>query len=85
MPESDDLYPGQGLGVIVTGVFVADLDDLTAIIRAAMPAHKVRALRLVTLGALDGCDRAELPVRRTTAARFTARRLPLEVRHCFLR
>ena len=62
--------------MIVTGVFVADLDDLTAIIRAAMSAHEMRALRLVTLGALHGRDRVELPVRRTTAARFTARRLP---------
>ena len=77
MPDADDLYPGQGLSVIVTGVFVADLDDLTAIIRAAMSAHKVRSFRLVTLGALDGRNRVELPVRRTTAARFTARRLPL--------
>jgi len=85
MPEADDLYPGQGLFVIVTGVFVADLDDLTAIIRAAVSARKVRALRLVTLGTLDGCNRVELPVRRTTAARFTARRLPLEVRHFVLR
>jgi hypothetical protein len=63
--------------VIVTGVFVADLDDLTAIIRAAMTAHEVRALGLVTLGTLNNGYRVEFPVRRTTAARFTARRLPL--------
>jgi hypothetical protein len=71
--------------VIVTGVFVADFDDLTAIIRAAMTAHEMRALGLVTLGTLDGRHRIELPVRRTTAARFTARRLPLEVCHENLR
>jgi hypothetical protein len=63
--------------VIVTGVFVADLDDLTAIIRAAMTAYEVRTLRLVTLGAFHDRNRVQLPVRRTTAARFTARRLPL--------
>jgi len=79
MPDADDAYPGQGraLIVIVTGVFVADFDDLTTVIRSAMTAHEVRALRLVTLGALDGRNRAELPVRRTTAARLTARCLPL--------
>jgi hypothetical protein len=63
--------------VIVTGVFVADFDDLTAIIRAAMSTREVRALRLVTLGAFHDRNRVQLPVRRTTAARFTARRLPL--------
>jgi hypothetical protein len=46
------------LVVIVTGVFVANLDDLTAVIHAAMAAHKMRALRLMTLGALDGRYRA---------------------------
>jgi hypothetical protein len=63
--------------VIVTGVFVADLDDLTAIIRSAMTAREVRALRFVTLGAFHDRNRVQLPVRRTTAARLTARRLPL--------
>jgi len=80
VPDADDLYPGQEayrLFVIVTGVLIADLDDLTAIIRAAMTAHEVRALGLMTLGAFHGRDRVQLPVRRTTAARFTARRLPL--------
>jgi hypothetical protein len=43
--------------VIVTGVLIADLDDLTAIIRAAMTAHEVRALGLMTLGAFHGRDR----------------------------
>jgi hypothetical protein len=63
--------------VIVTGVFVADFNDLTAIIRAAMTAREMRTLRLVTLGAFHDRNRVQLPVRRTTAARFTARRLPL--------
>ena len=77
MPDAGDPDSGQGLFVIVTGVFVADLDDLTAIIGSAMTAHKVRTLRLVTLVALHGRYRVQLPVCRTTAARFTARRLPL--------
>lgn len=63
--------------MIVTGVFVANLDDLTAIIRTAVAAREVRALRLVTLGAFHDRNRVQLPVRRTTAARFTARGLPL--------
>jgi hypothetical protein len=80
MPDADDLYPGHEayrLFVIVTGVFVADFDDLTAIIRTAMTAREVRTLGLVTLGAFHDRNRVQLPVRRTTAARFTARRLPL--------
>jgi len=63
--------------VIVTGVFVADFYDLTAVIRTAMTAHEMRALGLMTLGALDDGYRVELPVCRTPAARFAARRLPL--------
>jgi hypothetical protein len=63
--------------VIVTGVFVADFDDLTAVIHAAMAAGKMRALGLMALGTFDGRDRVQFPVRRSTAARFTARRLPL--------
>ena len=54
MPDSDDLYPGQGLGVIVTGVFVADFNDLAAVIHSAMTAHEVRALWLMTLRAFHG-------------------------------
>jgi len=84
MPHAGNLYSGQDasgklriLIVIVTGVLVADLDDLTTIVCAAMTAHEVRALGLMTLGALHRRDRVQLPVRRTTAARFTARRLPL--------
>jgi hypothetical protein len=80
MPDADDLYPGHEayrLFVIVTGVFVADFDDLTAIIRTAMTAREVRTLGLVTLGAFHDRNRVQLPVRRPTAARFTARRLPL--------
>gem|GEM_PF-5288070 len=71
--------------MIVTGVFVADFDDLTAVVRSAMTAHEMRALGLVTLGAFHGRYRVQLPVRRTTAARFTARRLPLEICHYYLR
>ncbi len=77
MPDADDLDPGQDLFVIVTGVFVADLNDLTAVVSTAMSAQKVRALRLMALVAFHGRDRVQLPVCRTTAARFTARCLPL--------
>jgi hypothetical protein len=73
----DDFDPGQNLVVVVTGVFVADLYDLATIIRSAMTAHKMRTLGLMTLVALDGRNRTQFPISRPTAARFTARRLPL--------
>lgn len=67
----------QSLGVIVTGMFVADLYDLATVIHPAMTAYEVRALGLMTLVAFHGRDRAQFPICRSTAARFTARRLPL--------
>jgi hypothetical protein len=62
--------------VVVTGVFVANFDDLTTVIRAAIGAREMRALGLMTLTALDARDRVQFPVCRTTTARLTARRLP---------
>ena len=64
---------------------IVDFDDLTSIVRPAGFANEMRPLRLVALRALDGRYRIELPVSRTAAARFTARRLPLEVCHDDLR
>jgi hypothetical protein len=69
MPDADDAYPGQDgsatrilrichLLVIVTGVLVADLDDLTSVIHAAMAAYEMRTLGLMALGAFHGRDRA---------------------------
>jgi hypothetical protein len=79
MAHADNLGPRevQLLVVIVTGVFVANLDDLTTVIRTAMTAHEMRTLGLMALRTLDGRDRIEFPVRRPTAARLTARCLPL--------
>ncbi len=77
MPDAHDFDARQDLAVIVTGVLVADLHDLATVIGSTVPAHKMRPLRLMTLVTLDGSDRIELPIRRSTAARLAARRLPL--------
>src|SRR5580704_204439 len=64
--DANDLYATQG-HLCLTGRLVLYLDDLPAVIRAAVCAREVRPLRLMALGTLDGRHRAELPVRRAEA------------------
>src|SRR5579884_3765293 len=66
----------------MSGVLVLNLDDLPAVVRAAMLAHEMRTLGRVTLRTLDGRHRVEFPICRATAARLAARSFPFEVRHC---
>lgn len=83
MPHGDNLDPGvfQRLAVRVTRVLVLYFNDLTPRVRAALLACKMRALRRMTLRTLDSRHCVEFPIGRATAARFTARCFPLEVRH----
>src|SRR5579884_1831643 len=62
-------------------VLVLYFDDLTPGVRPAVLAHEVRALGRMTLRALHGRDRVELPISRATAARLAARSFPFQVRH----
>lgn len=74
----------QRLAVSVTGVIVVDFDDLASVVYAAIRADEVRTLRLMTLRAIDGSNRVQYPVGRTTAARFATRCLPFRICHYFL-
>jgi hypothetical protein len=79
MPHGGDSDSGavQLLAVGVACVLVLYFDNLTAGVRAAVLAREVRTLRRVTLRTLNGRHGVELPVRRATAARLTARGFPL--------
>jgi hypothetical protein len=78
VPDTGDLDArGVQRLVRVTGVRVGDFDDLAAGVGAARLAHKVRTFRLMALRTLNRGRQLQFPVCRPSAARLTARRLPL--------
>jgi hypothetical protein len=85
MPDARYSNPGQASVVRVAGMIVAvrvaRSHNLTAIVRPAKAAHKVRELRLVALGALDRRNGIELPICRPAATRLGSGGFPLKIRH----
>src|ERR1700686_3875629 len=73
--------PIDPLSMRMAGVLFLRFDNLPAVVRPAAWTDKVRPLRLVTLGTLDGRDRVQLPVGGTPASRLRARGFPFGIGH----